>query len=329
MLISSCFNKLKYILTGLFVAVILLFSSNSAFAQSEFDPEKEFFGGAKVLSINGNIVQCELDLTTDISIANVKRTIEVGDLLYSNGQLISNTNFKSLLQAETVTVVKTRDVRFSGNISGVSAAGFNILGQPVVINDKTEIRGATTLLDGQAAIIWAEFKDGVFTAYEVSVLEKAPDLEMAVLSRITNIEGTRLSLIGDFSVTVTQEQLQALQKTFVDVGSPISVVLNQPLKSKKIKKRQILNVFETNGATFSKTIGGQPQAIDFANRSITINNLTLTVPLGTSIPLITNDGLKFLKFSDINLNDYDFVVAEYVESNNTTYMTGLHFNKKP
>jgi hypothetical protein len=314
-------------LTGLFVAALLLFSSNAAFAQSDFDPEKEFFGGAKVLSINDNIVQCELDLTADISIANVKRTIEVGDLLYTSGQIVSSTNFKSLLQAETVTVAKTRDVRFSGNISGVSATGLNIVGQPIVINDRTEINGAVTLLDGQAAFVWAEFKDGVFTAYKISVLEKAPDLEIGILSRVTNIEGTKLSLIGDFSVIVTPEQLQALQKTFVGVGSPISVVLNQSLRSKKIKKRQILTVFETNGATFSKTIGGKPQAIDFTNKSITINNLTLTVSPETTIPLITNDGLKLLKFSDINLNDYDFVVAEYDDRN--TIMSGLHFNKKP
>lgn len=328
MLISSYFNKLKYILTGLFVAVLLLFSSNAVFAQSVFDPEKEFFNGAKVLSINNNIVQCELDLTADISTANLKRTIEVGDLLYTSGQLISNTNFKSLLQAETVTVIKTRDVRLSGNISGVSVAGLNILGQLVVINDRTEISGAATLLDGQAAIVWADFQNGVFTAYKVSVLAESPNqnLEMSVLSRVTNIDGTRLSLVGDFSVTVTPEQLAALQKSFLGIGSPISVVLNQTLRSKKIKKRQILNVFEANGAIFSKTIGGQPQAIDSTNRSITINNLTLAVPVGTSI---YNEDLKIVKLSDINLNNYDFAVAEYVEIGSTTYMTGLFFNKKP
>lgn len=324
MLMPSYFNKIKYVLTGLFIAVLLLASSNAAFAQSEFDPEKEFFNGAKVLSINGNIVQCELNLTADISNANVKRTIEVGDLLYTSGQVVPDANFSSLLQAETVTVIKTRDIRLLGNINGVSATGLNILGQQVVLNNKTEITGTTALQDGQSAMVWVEFQDGVFTAYNVSVFDNP--VEMSVLSRVTDIDGTRLSLVGGFTVNAKPEQLEVLQKNSLGIGSPITVVLNQALRTKKIKKRQVAGLSDAYGTSFSKTIGGKPQAIDATNRTLTVNNLTLAVSLGT---IVYNGDLKAVKLSDINLNDYDFVVAEYVEIGGANFLTGIIFNKKP
>lgn len=324
MLMSGYFNKLKYILMGLFVAVLLLSGNNSAFAQSGFDPEKEFFIGARVLSINGNIVNCEMDLTADISNAGVKRTIEVGDLLYTTGELVSNSNFKSLIQAETVNVIKSRDIRLQGSISGVSVTGLNIFGQPVILNEQTEIVGATSLQDGQAAGIWAEFQNGVLTAYKIEVLENAPELETSIFSRVTNIDGTRLSLVGDFTVNVTSAQVEQLLKGGLGVGSYVSVVVNQAGKSKKIKKRQVVEITEAYNAFFGKSIGGKPQAIDTTNRTITINNLVLTVSQGTTV---FGADLKSIKFSDVNLNDYDFAVAEYSEVNGGNFLTILILNK--
>ena len=53
-------------------------------------------------------------MAADISSATNQRPIEVGDKLNALGTLVADAHYKTLIKAETTSVIKQRDVEFTG-----------------------------------------------------------------------------------------------------------------------------------------------------------------------------------------------------------------------
>jgi hypothetical protein len=301
MLMTRYLNRVRHLLIGLFITVIMISASQPAFAQLEFDPEKEYFHAAKVLTINGNIIECERGLVADISNARVNRNIEVGDLLFAFGQLTDDANFKTLIHAENVSVVKTRDVELDGPIQSVDGNSLTMLNQRVEIDAQTELIGADSLQAGQAAYVYTEYLNNSFRAFRIIVSADPKNVDLGIISAITSIQGTKVALMGDFSVNISAENLDFFKKNGVGINSLAYVNLRQEPKTKKLKS-PFLGIH-----TINMQVGGRMQAVDPVNKTVTVLNQVIPISQATRV----DDGFSRLKLDEINLDDYEFAQVAF------------------
>lgn len=301
MLMTRYLNRVKYLLMGLFITAILISTSKPALAGSEFDPEKEYFHAAKVIAINGNIIECEHGIAADISTAKLDRSVEVGDLFFAFGQLSENSSFKTFIAAENATVVKSRDVELDGPIQSVDANSLTIFNQRVQVDERTELVGTNSLQAGQTAFIYTEYVNKNFRAFRIIVSPDPKNVDLGITSAITAIQGTKVSLMGDFTVNISNENLEFFKKNGVGVNSLAYVNLRQAPTSKKLKS-PFLGTHSVN-----MQFGGKLQAVDPVNKTITVLNQVLPISQATRV----DDGFSRVKLDQINVDNYEYVLVSF------------------
>jgi hypothetical protein len=223
------------------------------------------------VKITGNIVECRNGLSADVSEAMNLRPIEVGDKLIAFGDMVADPNFQTLIKAEVTRVVKLRDVELDGVIQSVDGNVITILNQKVEIGPNTTIFGVDKLQPGQGAYVYAEFLANGFRAFEVYISPDKDSVDLGITSAIAAIEGRKVSLVGDFTVNVTEENLKFFELSGMGVNSTVFVNLRQVPKSKRLKS-PFLGEFQTN-----LTLGGELQAVDLVNRTITVINQVVKI----------------------------------------------------
>lgn len=300
------FTKMKYLLFSLLMMLLIVSNSRSAFAQ-EAEARKEMVFYAKVLSIDNNIAKCESDIFVDLSQAQARRIVEVGDLLFASGQLAPDSTHATLIKADVTNVSKQRDVQFNGSFHNVEGNTFTMLNQKITIDSNTVITNATTVANGQGGIVVTESTNTGFKAVSISVYDNPDLLDPEIDSSITEIKNNVIKFAGGFSVRATDENIDFLIRNNAGPGTEHKGLINIKTipKTKRIKS-PFVGIYDCSLA-FSAKLGG----IDVANRTITL--LNKVIPFGANPVLLQadNTGISQVSLETLNPDDYDYAQIQF------------------
>jgi hypothetical protein len=283
-------KKISY----LFICLsIILAGVRPAFAQEPADPflGKEFFYGAKVVAVNGDIVECQNGLFADVSTAKNQRLIEVGDKLNAIGEMVADPNYQTLIKAEITSVTKLRDVELDGAIQTVNGDEITILNQRVKVGPNVRLFGVNKLEPGQGAYVYAESLADGFHAFDIYAGNAPEHVDLGINSAITSIDGLKVSLMGGFTVNISEDNLKAFKLNDMGVNSIALVNLRQVPKSKKLKSPYV-GEFQIN-----LNLGGELQAVDPAESTITVINQKVPI---TDFTIISDGTGGRLNLSEID-----------------------------
>lgn len=257
----------------------------------------------QVMAVNNNIVQLEGGITVDISDATNEidnRSMEVGDKVFVDGSLINDPNFSALIKAERFAISKSRDVEINGVVQQVNGDSIVVLNQKILINSNTLVFGAEKQLQvGQTVYAYTENLSQGFVANRVGIFAPSDDEDdFSIASNIVSLNGKTLNLVGGFSVNVSQENLNMLQK--LTRGNPVGTTLRIQLRGaaptgKKLKSRN------PSPINLDAQLVGNIQDVDLTNRSITIANTK--VFFADSSFIVRQGSFERPKIEDLKIGD--------------------------
>lgn len=226
----------------------------------------------KVIAINNNIVELEGGLAIDISNAqNIVdgRSIEVGDKISAEGDVISDPIYSTLVKAEDFVVFKNRDVEFDGVVQQVNNDSIVILNQKILLNQNTIISNPQNLRVGQTVFAYTESLSQGFVAHRIGVLPDDDDGDTSIITNITSVNDRKLSLVGGFSANLSPEKFNLLQK--LTRGNLVGTTVRMQLKG-SISSKNKLKSLDASPINLDLQLAGQIQDINVAERSVSIGN---------------------------------------------------------